>query len=400
MALTPYRVKLRQMFPIQNPLQTAPHARDDLTAWIRLHFQPELGPVRTHQILSRFGSPDELFKASADTLGARLPHTLVAKLLKPVETKHAQLIEKTLHWASRPGHRLLTHADADYPELLRQMPDAPILLFALGELARLRHPGIAIVGSRHATADGLDHAKNFASYLSGQGLCVVSGLAYGIDGAAHSGALSTKAGAGGTIAVLGTGIDIIYPTAHTKLASDILEHQGLLLSEFGPGTPAVASHFPRRNRIVAGLSRGVLVIEAALKSGSLITARLANEMGREVFAIPGSIHAPLSRGPHALIQQGAKLVETGSDILSELGAIEQAPETGGEKASPPASRLAPPLSPLWRAIGYDSVTEETLLRRTGMLPSILQTELLSLELSGHIKRKPDGMFMRTRSSLT
>lgn len=307
-------------------------------------------------------------------------------------------LDAAQRWAETDGHHLLTIDHPQYPDLLRHVPSAPQLLYAMGELDRLKHEAIAIVGARNATRDGQSNAGAFAHFLSEQGWCIISGLAHGIDAAAHLGALKpgTNAHPGGTIAVLGTGIDICYPTIHRTLAEKILANQGLLLSEFPLGTPAKPKNFPRRNRIVAGLARGVLVIEAALRSGSLITARLAADLGREVFATPGSIHAPLSRGPHALIKQGAKLVESGADILTELKNFTtvQPCFTSADPLITTKKSQTQPSSPIWHAIGYDPVSVDTLLRRTAMLPEIMQSELLLLELEGQIARLPSGLFVR------
>ncbi len=307
-------------------------------------------------------------------------------------------LDAALEWEQSAHHHLLTQDHPDYPSLLRHAPSAPPMLFAIGDLRRLKNEAIAIVGARNASRDGEANAKAFARFLSQQGWCIISGLAHGIDAAAHYGALlpSPHENTGSTIAVLGTGIDIVYPANHQPLAEHILANHGLLLSEFPLGTPAKPKNFPRRNRIVAGLSRGVLVIEAALHSGSLITARLATDMGREVFALPGSIHAPLSRGPHALIKQGAKLVESGDDILSEL--INFMPDCHhpySHKVCKTANQhRKSPASPVWDAIGYDPVSEDTLLDRTLMLPGLLLSELLALELEGFIERLPSGYFVR------
>ena len=307
--------------------------------------------------------------------------------------------DAALTWAQATDHHLLTPADPDYPNLLHQGPSAPPLIYAQGALGQLKKEAIAIVGARNASHAGQDHARAFARFLSEQGWCIISGLAHGIDAAAHAGALQACAStlSGGTIAVLGTGIDVMYPRANQTLAEQILSENGLLISEFPLGTPAKPKNFPRRNRIVAGLSRGVFVIEAALRSGSLITARLATDLGREVFALPGSIHAPLSRGPHALIKQGAKLVESGADILCELSNfIPDGPcRTTTPVCATTSKQRKSPLSPVWSAIGYDPVSEDTLLARTGFLPALLQTELLTLELEGHIERLPSGRFVRT-----
>jgi DNA processing protein len=291
---------------------------------------------------------------------------------------------------------ILTPFDPAYPETLRHALGAPPLLFAAGDLSLLKHPCIAIVGARHATADGIDNAYAFAAHLSARGWCVVSGLAHGIDAASHRGALSTGKAGGRTIAVLGTGIDVIYPKSHDQLVGQILDTNGLLISEFPPGTPPLKHNFPKRNRIVAGLCQGVLVVEAALRSGSLITARLANEMGREVFAIPGSIHSPLSRGPHQLIQQGAKLVECAADILCELACASVATPVDRHTQQAKEIKQSKPSSPLWDAIGYDPVSEDTVLRRSGLSISDFSYALLDLELQGVIARRSDGCISRVR----
>jgi DNA processing protein len=366
-------------------------------AWVRLNFEPGLGLIKKNQLLPLFSSPLTLYQSTPATLRAKLTPALAEQFLSPIAREQADMAAATMQWASLPGHHLLYPPHPQYPSLLKEMPDAPLLLFAKGDLTRLHAQAIAIVGARNATADGQANAKNFARFLARQGFCILSGLAYGVDAAAHAGALTAGPHGGGTIAVLGTGIDLIYPVSHTKLATEILTQNGLLLSELPLGAPPLPAHFPRRNRIVAGLSRGVLVVEAALKSGSLITARLANDMGREVFALPGSIHAPLSRGPHALIQQGAKLVETGADILSEL----DYPQTNCHNKTidnrSSQRHLPTPTSPLWHAIGYDPVTEESLAMQVNMLPGLFQIELLNLELGGHIVRHHNGTIQRKRT---
>ncbi len=377
------RVKLGTM---QNTLPD-----DALAAWLRLSLQPGIGAIHAHRLLQAFDDPRALYRASYATLRALLSAPLATQLAQPLSPDDARYLERALRWSHEPGHALVTPAHPLYPERLRQMPDAPLVLYARGALRRLEQDALALVGARNATADGLDHAHAFALYLAQHGFTIVSGLAHGIDAAAHRGALEAGSEQGGTIAVLGTGADIIYPTSHRSLAEDILSADGLILSELELGRPALAAHFPKRNRIVAGLSLGVVVVEAALKSGSLITARLAVDMGREVFAIPGSIHSPLARGPHALIKQGAKLVESGADILAELR-----PGVGRLAAHlPPSSHAQAPSSPAWHAIGYDPITEDELQRRTGLAPAQLQVELFTLELEGHIERRGHGQFVRT-----
>lgn len=377
------RVKLGVM---QNTL-----SNDALAAWLRLSLQPGIGAIHAYRLLQSFNDPCALYQASYATLRTILSAPLAAQLVAPLSQTDAQYIERALRWASEPGQTLVTPAHPLYPERLRQMPDAPLVLYARGALRRFEQDALALVGARNATADGLDHAHAFALYLAQQGFTIISGLAHGIDAAAHRGALEAGPECGGTIAVLGTGADIIYPASNRALVEQILSADGLILSEFELGRPALAAHFPKRNRIVAGLSLGVVVVEAALKSGSLITARLAVDMGREVFAIPGSIHSPLARGPHALIKQGAKLVESGADILAELR-----PGVGRLAAhASHAPRAQAPSSPTWHAIGYDPITEDQLQRRTGLAPAQLQVELFTLELEGHIERRGHGQFVRT-----
>ena len=373
-------------------MQNTP-SEDALAAWLRLSLQPGIGAIHAHRLLQTFADPRVLYQASYATLRAMLSAPLANQLVQPLSADTAQYIERALRWAHEPSHALVTPAHSLYPERLRQMPDGPLVLYARGALRRLEQDALALVGARNATVDGLDHARAFALYLAQQGFVIVSGLAHGIDAAAHRGALEAGPEQGGTIAVLGTGADIIYPASHRTLAENILSADGLILSEFELGRPALATHFPKRNRIVAGLSLGVVVVEAALKSGSLITARLAVDMGREVFAIPGSIHSPLSRGPHALIKQGAKLVESGADILAEL---QPSANHAYKVAKGLAHTASPrtPSSPIWGAIGYDPVTEDQLQRRTGLAPAQLQVELFTLELEGHIERRGHGQFVR------
>lgn len=291
----------------------------------------------------------------------------------------------TRAWLDGGAQRAVcTLGDPDYPAGLLETADPPLLLFADGDPAWLRRPMLAIVGSRHATAQGLDNARAFGRSFSDAGWTVVSGLAAGIDGAAHEGAL---AGSGGTVAVIGTGPEQVYPARHRALAQRIRD-RGLILSEYAPGMPPLAANFPQRNRIIAGLARGTLVVEAAVQSGSLITARLAAEAGREVFAIPGSIHAPQARGCHALIRQGAKLVESAADVLEEL----QSPPPGAQASLPLAPDETP--DPLLDALGHDPVTLDALGARTGWSASALNVRLLELELDGRVARLPGGLFQR------
>ena len=286
-----------------------------------------------------------------------------------------------------PERRALTPGDGDYPPLLLQTADPPLLLYVQGRVSLLSAAAIAVVGSRQPSAQGLDNARSFARALAERGYTIVSGLALGIDAAAHEGALDAAAP---TVAVMGTGPDRIYPARHRPLAQRIAAG-GVLLSEYAPGTPALPDHFPQRNRLIAGLTQGTLVVEAALRSGSLITARLASEAGREVFAIPGSIRAPQSQGCHALIKQGAKLVESVDDILEELQA-----GTPRQAALPLADDA--PVDPLFDALGHDPVTLDALLARTGFPVAELTARLLELELDGRVARLPGGLYQRRHTS--
>ena len=292
----------------------SPHSTTpgDAALWVALSQIPGLSSQDLFALLRQFGHPQQIYSTSQASLRKVVSYA-VAKRISDGPDEEASAIALT--WLATPGNYLLTLADAAYPPALLEIPDPPPLLYAKGKLKQLDLAALAIVGSRHATLQGEKNAKDFARALSNAGYCVVSGLAMGIDGAAHRGALQ---GSSGTIAVVGTGLDIVYPARHRKLAHQIAEN-GLLLSEFPLGTPSMPQNFPRRNRIISGLSHGCLVVEANLQSGSLITARLATEQGREVFAIPGSIHSPLAKGCHKLIKQGAKLVDSIHDILEELG---------------------------------------------------------------------------------
>lgn len=295
-----------------------------------------------------------------------------------------RLLETTLQWLALPGNRLLTFADTDYPPQLLQIANPPPLLYVKGAVGLLSGNALAIVGSRNATPTGVANAEAFARELSDAGFTIVSGLALGIDAAAHRGGLS---GAASSVAVVGTGLDIVYPGRNQTLAHEIAM-RGLLLSEFALGTKPLAANFPRRNRLISGLARGVLIVEAALQSGSLITARYALEQGREVFAIPGSIHSPLSKGCHQLIRQGAKLVETARDVLEEFGA---AAATAPDAAMPPDAQPE-----ALAAIGYDPVDIDTFCTRSGLTAENASAMLLELELDGRIVRLPGGKFQRIR----
>lgn len=360
--------------------------RDELAAWLRLAMAPGIGRVGARRLLASFGLPQQLFDTDRATLEATAGPA-AAQALGAEPQGWREQVERTWHWlqADPATHRLLTLADPHYPQDLLQTEDPPLLLFAQGQAVREWPRAIAVVGSRNPSPQGRINALQFGRALAQAGYTVVSGLALGVDGAAHEGALEGAAdGRLATIAVVGTGLDRVYPSQHLELAHRIAE-RGALLSEYLLGTPPLAENFPQRNRIIAGLGAGTLVVEAALQSGSLITARMAIEQGKEVFAIPGSIHAPQARGCHALLKQGAKLVETAQDVLEEL-----APGT----AAPPAARAAPAEQPLLRAMGHDPVGLDALVARTGMSAASLQAELLELELQGRVARLPGGLFQR------
>ena len=304
-------------------------------------------------------------------------------------------VEQDLAWLEQSGNHLLALGDPRYPPLLRQIPYPPPLLFVHGDPDCLRLPQLAIVGTRNPTPLGRETAQRFAAHLAEFGLLITSGLALGIDAAAHQGAL---AGGGRTIAVMGTSLDRVYPAQHRDLAHAIAE-RGALVSELSTGTPPAAENFPRRNRLISGLGLGVLVVEAAAQSGSLITARLANEQGREVFAIPGSIHNPLAKGCHALIRQGAKLVETASDILEELGALAAATREAVSPvvAAPSSAALDEEYRQLLIAMGDESVGIDLLVDRCGLTAEALSSMLLILELEGYVAAIPGGLYSRLKT---
>jgi DNA processing protein len=297
----------------------------------------------------------------------------------------------------QPDNHLIRLDDPEYPALLRQTQRPPTVLFVHGDPRVLSRPQIAIVGTRHPTASGRETAREFGAHLARSGLVVTSGLARGVDGEAHEGAL--QAGAL-SVAVMGTGLNRIYPACHAALAHQIAE-MGALVSELPPDTPVLAKNFPSRNRIISGLSLGVLVVEAALRSGSLITARLAAEQGREVFAIPGSIHSPMAKGCHALIRQGAKLVETGDDVLEELGplalaaaTLEQHSATDSGEASRDSPALDLEYQMMLEQIGSELVSVDALVQRCGLTAEVVSSMLLILELQGHVAAEPGGRYSR------
>ena len=353
---------------------------ESLSDWLRLTLIPGIGGETQRKLLAAFGLPQAIFSAGhsawRSVVGAKAASLLLAA------DNQAQ-VEQACAWATGEHQNIVTLADPEYPQALLQIPDPPTLLYVRGRLDLLNRPSLAIVGSRNPTPQGLHNAERFAAALADAGLLIISGLALGIDAAAHRGALAASAE---TLALIGTGIDRIYPAHNRELALEIGDH-GSIVSEFPIGTPVNGANFPRRNRLISGMSRGVLVVEAATESGSLITARLAGEQGREVLAIPGSIHSPLSRGCHRLIKQGAKLVESAQDVLEELGLdLPQRTTAQNDDRSPADGLLA--------AMGFDPCGLDELAARTGLTADSLSVMLLHLELDGRIANLPGGRYQQ------
>ncbi|WP_370639545.1 DNA-processing protein DprA [Cupriavidus sp. DB3] len=379
---------------------------DEVAAWLRLEAVPGLGRRTARLLLDKFGLPQQVLAAGEAQLARWLSGPVARDVRARPDAALLARIGRTVAWLREPGHHLLTLADAAYPRPLLDLADPPLLLYARGRLEILQRPALAVVGARSATVQGVRDAELFASTFSSAGITVVSGLALGIDAAAHAGGL---AGPGGTIAVVGTGLDRCYPACHRALGQRIAA-EGLLLSEFPLGTPARSQHFPQRNRLIAALARGVLVVEAALRSGSLITARLAAELGREVFAVPGSIHAPLAAGCHRLIQQGAKLVASPQDVFEEPGLLADpraSPWAGsradswagvsraaGKPETATSARSSAAADALGPALAYDPVDPDTLCIRTGLPPEAVAAALLQLELAGAVERMPGNLYRR------
>jgi DNA processing protein len=372
----------------------------EFSAWFRLLATPGVGRTTARKLLAACGSPHAVLATPLSTL-RQLVGDAVAQALRSTRPEDDERLAVAAAWlAGGPDRHALTPGDPRFPPLLLQTADPPLLLYVQGDVSVLSRPALAIVGSRGATPQGLDNARAFAGALSQQGLVVVSGLALGIDAAAHEGALEAVAqGGAGTVAVVGTGLDRVFPARHRALAHRIAAATGArgacgaLVSEYAPGTPPLREHFPERNRLIAGLTQGALVVEAALASGSLITARQASEAGREVFAIPGSIHSPQARGCHALIRQGAKLVETAEDIVEELrGQRSLSLITALDDET--VELTGDPVDPLLAALGHDPVTLDALLARTGESAALLSARLLELELDGRVARLPGGLYQR------
>jgi DNA processing protein len=373
--------------------------RAELAAWLRLALTPDVGNTAARRLLAAFGLPGAVFDQPAASL-AQVVSPALANALGTEPEHLATQVDAAWRWleaANPPGTRqVLTLADGAYPPGLLQTEDPPLMLYVMGRMPPDWPVSIAVVGSRNPTPQGLDNARQFSRSFAQAGFTVVSGMALGVDGAAHEGALQgASAGQLATIAVVGTGLDRVYPRQHLELARRIAEH-GLLISEYPLGTPPLGPNFPRRNRIISALSQGTVVVEAALKSGSLITARQAVEQGREVFAIPGSIHSPQSRGCHWLLKQGAKLVECAQDVLEELRApgAHQTTAAGSREATAGSLPKDEPEDSLLDALGFDPVTIDALVARTGVAPADLQARLLELELDGEVARLPGGLFQR------
>lgn len=381
---------------------------DELGAWLRLTLTPGIGNGAARRLLARFGLPQSIFQQTEAALQLCVP-AAQAKALRETPQEWEALWQATAQWLASaapqgPARAIVSLGDLRYPQALLDTEDPPLLLYLMGPASLLEHQPfpsdrcLAVVGSRNPTAQGAENARLFARALCGAGLTIVSGLALGVDAAAHEGALEAATSTGSmatTIAVVGTGLDRVYPRKNLDLAHRIAAH-GLIVSEYPLGTPPLPGNFPKRNRIISGLSQGTLVVEAALASGSLITARMAAEQGREVFAIPGSIHAPQSRGCHALIRQGAKLVESAQDVLEELKipatTVPGLPQEGVNAVGATAPDKAE--DPVLAALGYDPMGLDALIARTGMDASTLQVALLELELDGRIARLPGGLFQR------
>ncbi len=361
------------------------HADDP--QFLRLAFASGVGPRALHKLLSELGDVATICNASRATLSRIVSDKVASAIVNAPSPETQAKIDESLAWlAAAPEHHLLTWAHPGYPQALLESGDAPIVLYAKGRLELLANPAIAMVGSRNCSQGGADTAEAFAQAFAERGVTVVSGMALGIDAASHVGALrAANANSGSTIAVVGTGIDRVYPAKNKVLAHSIAE-RGLIVSEYPLGTPPLAENFPKRNRIISGLSLGVLVVEASMNSGSLITARLAGDQSREVFAIPGSIHSTFHKGCHHLIKQGAKLVETAQDVLEELRM-----EAGGAKAKAPASVAQ---SGLLQHIEHDPVDVDALVARSGLAVDQVVTELTMLELAGSIEQLPGSRWQR------
>ena len=369
-------------------------------AWLSLVHVDGLGPTTLQKLFSHFDSPHKILAASHSELqSCGINKRVIEGILQPKQESIQRELERDLNWLEHEHHHIITIQDPSYPIALKQIPDPPCVLYALGkpELATnlLSEPQLGIVGSRNASAYGKDIATSFAKKLAKSGIVITSGLASGVDGAAHRGAL--QANIGSTVAVAACGLDRVYPAEHRQLAEQISQ-RGLIVSEFPIGTSPLPGHFPRRNRIISGLSLGVLVIEASMKSGSLITARLAAEQGREVFAVPGSIHNPTSKGCHSLIRNGAKLVEKVEDVLEELKHhIDLASldlEPAAAENTNETESLDPQHEKILENMGFEPISIDTLIDRSGLAADIVSSILLILELNNQVSHHGNGIYMR------
>ena len=389
------------------------HTTENLRYWLALNHVPNLGPIKIQSLLEYFESPQAIFQAGTMAWQAA---GLTEKTIHSLSAPDWEKVDSDLRWAEQKHAAILTIDDPEYPQMLKSISDAPTLLYVLGQKAALQQPQLAMVGSRNPSHAGLDIAHEFAACFARMGLTVTSGLALGIDAASHRGALSESAamGSGYTVAVAGTGLDRVYPARHRELAHEIVE-KGVLISEYAPGTPPLPANFSRRNRIISGLSMGVLVVEAALQSGSLITARCASEQGREVFAVPGSIHQPLAKGCHALIRQGAKLVETAEHVLEELagfiglmaqnqqdfaiGAADSGLDSGQNKAeNEPNSgiNVDEEYRQVLKCIDFEPTSVDKVVERSGLTADAVCSMLLVLELQGYVTALSGGYYCQSR----
>ena len=382
---------------------------NSLRSWLALSHVDKLGPVRIHSLLEVFETPSAIFDVGrSGWQEAGLSEKMMQNLSAPDWGK----VDADLKWAEQENASIITLDDARYPPMLQNIPDAPPILYILGQVEILKLPQLAIVGSRNPTHSGKDIAHDFAAYLTSMGMTVTSGMAMGIDAASHQGALDTMekgvSGHGFTVAVTGTGLDRVYPAKNREIAHKIAEN-GVLVSEYAPGTPPLPGNFPRRNRIISGLSMGVLVVEAALQSGSLITARLATEQGREVFAVPGSIHHPLAKGCHALIRDGAKLVETAKHILEELGCFAEISEnpqlkkglnelklTSAQEEENLFNEADDEYKQVLKCIDFEPTSVDKVVERSGLTADAVCSMLLVLELQGYVTALSGGYYCQGR----
>ena len=380
---------------------------NSLRSWLALSHVKNLGPIRIHSLLEKFKTPAAVFDAGRSgwqDVG------LTEKLMENLSAPDWEKVDIDLKWAEQDNANIITLDDERYPSMLKNITDAPPILYTLGEAGILKLPQLAIVGSRNPTHSGTDIAHDFAAYLTSMGMTVTSGMAMGIDAAAHQGALDVMQkglnGHGFTVAVTGTGLDRVYPAKNRDIAHKIAEN-GILVSEYAPGTPPMAGNFPRRNRIISGLSMGTLVVEAALQSGSLITARLATEQGREVFAVPGSIHQPLAKGCHALIREGAKLVETAQHILEELGGfkavLDDSKSQSTDKKEPVQEDTHQSLidaddeyKQVLKCIDFEPTSVDKVVERSGLTADAVCSMLLVLELQGYVTALSGGYYCQGR----